>query len=160
LTTIRFLDSGALVKLFIDEPGSNALRTYIDALDDNFKSFSLLGEVEVRSALQRRIRNHEMSPDQLRAALGKLHLVSTAWLRTPIEERVVELATGVITRYALRSLDALQLASTLALREQLGAGESILLIACDKRLLAAATAEGLTIWDPETSSIPPAPPVN
>ena len=160
MTTIRFLDSSALVKLFIDELGSGVLRDYIDTLDDESKSFSLLGEVEVRSALQRRLRNQEMSSDQLRSALIKLHLVSTSWLRTPIEEREIEFATGVINRHALRSLDALQLASALALREQINDDENIVLIACDKRLLAAATAEGLTIWNPENSPQPPTPPVN
>jgi uncharacterized protein len=160
LTTIQFLDTSALTKLFVDEVASETLRSQMDALGDDSKAFSLLGQVEVRSALQRRLRNSEMSPDQHLAALSKLHEVSAAWLRIPIDEHVVEIATEVIARHALRSLDAIQLASALSVQEQLITGESLLFIACDKRLLTAASAEGLTIWNPETTSIPPAPPVN
>jgi predicted nucleic acid-binding protein len=51
LTTIHFLDSSALIKLFVNENGSERLRGYIDSIVADDKAFSILAEVEVRSAL-------------------------------------------------------------------------------------------------------------
>jgi predicted nucleic acid-binding protein len=145
----------------MNEVGATALREYIDASTDGLNTFSILADVEVRSALQRRSRNRELNERKLHVAHEKLNLLSQTWFRLGIDERVVGLTAGVIARHALRSLDALQLASPLSLNEALVPGEELLFIACDKRLLLAASAEGLATWNPETSAPPaPIPPVN
>lgn len=161
MTTIRFLDSSSLIKLFVDEIASSSLSSYIEAFENTLDAFSVLAEVEVRSALHRRSRNRELTRGELRIALEDLEGLSPAWLSVGLDDRVIQLAAEVIARHALRSLDALQLASALSLRESLLSGEDLLFIAADKRLLAAASAEGLAIWNPETSAPPaPVPPVN
>ena len=73
---------------------------------------------------------------------------------------MIGLTSGVITRHALRSLDALQLSSAMALRDEIDEEDNVLFIACDNRLLNAAKSEGFAIWNPEISAAPPAPPVN
>ncbi len=99
--------------------------------------------------------------DQHRAATIKLNLISSIWVRHAIDESVIDFASGVIARHALRSLDALQLASALSIREGLESDEDLLFIATDERLLRAASAEGIPTWNPETSAPPaPFPPVN
>lgn len=162
MTTIRFLDSSSLIKIFIHEAASPVLRAFVDASGNDLNAVSLLAEVEVRSALHRRLRNHQITNRQLRIAIVNLDWVLQTWIRVPLNERVVRSASGVIASHALRSLDALQLASALTLREQpYFFGHEFLFIAADKRLLAAASAEGLAIWNPEASAPPaPVPPVN
>jgi predicted nucleic acid-binding protein len=159
--TIRFLDSSAFVKMFVDELGSDSLRGLLSAIEDTEKIISILAQVEATSAIQRRFRNRELSLDSFRAAAAELVDIGTRWPRIPIDEFVLETAFGIITRHSLRSLDALQLASAVTFRQGLASYEQdLLFIACDKRLLTAATAERLTVWNPETSPIPPVPPVN
>jgi predicted nucleic acid-binding protein len=157
---IRFLDSSSFVKMFLDELASSVLRDSLRNYADDSKAIATLAQVEVRSAIQRRFRNRQLTSKALALALSDLEEITTLWVRVPMDDLVIERASGVIARHALRSLDALQLASALVLREELDNGEGILFIASDKKLLAAAAAEGLTTWDPETSATPPIPPVN
>ena len=155
--TLHFLDSSALVKLFVDEAYSQALRNALQPIGDDAKAMSPLTQVEVRSALQRRFRNGEITPDAFRVAVAEIQLVSTRWIRVPLDEHVIHLASLVIDRHALRSLDALQLASALALRDEIEQGDTLLFIAADHRLLEAARAENLTTWDPADTARQPAP---
>ena len=78
----------------------------------------------------------------------------------PLDEHVIHLASLVIDRHALRSLDAIQLASALALRDELEQGNVPLFIASDHRLLEAARVENLPTWNPADATQQPTPPVN
>jgi hypothetical protein len=144
----------------LEEAASRILREYRRKYADDAKAISTLGQVEARSAIQLRLRNLEFDLDAASTALSDLEQVSALWVRIAMDDRVINFASGVISRHALRSLDALQLASARALREELDESDDLLFIACDKRLLTAATAEHRTVWNPETSSVPPIPPVN
>jgi hypothetical protein len=147
--------------MFVDETGSDILRRFIVGVGDMEKAISVLAQVGARSAVQRRFRNREVPQIALDAAVSDLDEVRYFWVLVSIHEAVVGRAFGIIASHALRSLDALQLASTLNLLEELSPEENLLFIASDKRLLAAASAEGLAIWNPETSAPPAAlPPVN
>ena len=71
---------------------------------------------------------------------------------SPLCSRLVELtpelaadAQALLLRHALRSSDAVQLASSLYLQREIG--ERILFAAFDDRLNSAARAEGLTLID-------------
>ena len=81
------------------------------------------------------------------------HLVVIAELTTVEEYRVILSdapvhirARDLVNRHALRTLDALQLASALQATETLGAPMGF--ISADNSLLTAATAEGLAIDNP------------
>jgi uncharacterized protein len=158
--TLHFLDSSALVKLFVDEAFSQTMRDRLRPIGDDAKTLSPLTQVEVRSALQRRFRNGEITPDAFRIAITEIQLVSARWIRIPLDENVIHLASMVIDRHALRSLDPLQLASALALRDEIEQGDTLLFIASDHRLLEAAQAENLTTWNPADATQQTAPPVN
>jgi len=156
--TIHFLDSSCFVKMFVAESGSGVLRSFMMDIQDNRKSISVLAQVEERSALQRRFRNRQLSSAAFRSAVSNLDEIGFFWLRVLIDEAVVQSAFGIIARHALRSLDALQLASALAMQEELEPEDNLLFIAADGRLLTAAIAEGLAVWNPETSAPPSSPP--
>jgi len=144
--------------MFVDEPGSRVLRSFMLDVQDSRKSISVLAQVEARSAIQRRFRNRELSPAAFRAAVSDLDEIGFFWLRVLIDQAVVQSSFGIIERHALRSLDALQLASALAMQDELDLEDDLLFIAADARLLAAAAAEGLAVWNPESSAPPSSPP--
>lgn len=96
MTTISFLDSSSLIKLFINELASPVLRDFVRASQDTLNAFSILAEVEVRSALHRRLRNREITKGELYEAQTELAHLSQSWFRLGLDDRVVELASGVI----------------------------------------------------------------
>jgi len=141
--TVLFADSSALVKLYVDEAGSTAIRRHEHA---GPFVVSALARVEVPAALWRKVRTTEIDATDAR-------LLSTAfevdWYGTAeVDPRfaVVAASTTLMSDAAqlcevhdLRAHDAVQLASALAL-----SGDEPVEMACfDRRLLAAAQAEGL-----------------
>ncbi len=77
-------------------------------------------------------------------------------LRWNVRDELLNLAAALVFRRTLRTLDSLQLASALQVKQFLGHEDDLLFIASDHRLLACAVAEGLETWDPESGP----PPVN
>jgi predicted nucleic acid-binding protein len=136
------------------------LRDFLRNIPDDQKSVSVLATLEVRSALERRLRFGEIGPDSFATALQDLLQTLLRFSVISIDSLVVDLAARLIGPHQLRSLDALQLASALLVQDEVPAADSFLFIASDHRLLAAAFAENLPTWDPATTLKPPPPPVN
>ena len=124
-----YVDSSALVKLAAEEAESGALIGFLQGRSGALVT-SVVTSVEVRRAA-RRVGAAEAGERALRAvALVEL---------TP-ETRDLAVA---LEPTSLRSLDAIQLATALALGNEL---ES--LVAYDKRLVDAARANGLEVVSP------------
>ena len=70
-----------------------------------------------------------------------------------LSDQIIELACSILERHPLRAFDAVHLATALTVNEQLiKVNEPILtFLTTDHRLLAAATAEGLSTFDPTTA---------
>ena len=65
--------------------------------------------------------------------------------------RLVSASFPLIVAHSLNSTDALILKSALAIARRLRrAGDKLVLVASDQRLLRAAQAEGLSAFDPES----------
>jgi predicted nucleic acid-binding protein len=72
----------------------------------------------------------------------------------PAEDALVFTSLPLIEQHSINSTDALVLRSALDLAETLRpAGNELVLVASDARLLRAAGAEGLTVFNPETDSL-------
>jgi hypothetical protein len=149
--TQYYLDSSALIKHYVAEPGSHWLRATVLERDDTLLLTSRVTMVEVWSALARRQREASISlthhADALQAfredCLKKYRFVE-------FEPSVYELAGRLIDRHPLRAYDAVQLASALVSGRTLtGAGLSPPTFLCaDNRLLLAAQKEGLVGINP------------
>jgi predicted nucleic acid-binding protein len=142
-----FLDSSALVKRYLEEPGTSAVLELFNPPGQVV--VSRLTMVEVMAAAARRAKNGEVSDDLLR------RLVSSVEddFRTVLE--VVELGMSIVTRavdlvrmHALRAADGIQLASALASAGGPASGATLILVSSDNELNAAAQAEGLAVMDP------------
>ncbi len=72
----------------------------------------------------------------------------------PLDETVIQSACGLIERHPLRGYDAVHLATAMVINQRLAdAGEGeLLFLSADNHLNDAATAEGLTVDNPNDHS--------
>jgi len=133
---IAYFDTSALVKLLIDEPGSEQAIAFWNGTEMRFTS--RVTYAEVRSALAAAYRDRRLNDAGLRSAKRQ-------WRRYWDALRVVE--TGVhldrpagdlAERHSLGGVDALHVASAAQLRVA-----DMVVATWDRRLHAAAAAEGL-----------------
>jgi predicted nucleic acid-binding protein len=129
---VVYLDTSALVKLLVEEPESAALLAFLE--HHALRATSVVAEVEVLRAV-RRLDGGGAIERRAVEILGGLHLVE-------LDKTVRQLAAALPSP-ALRSLDAIHLASALVLGESLHR-----LLAYDERLLQAARAAGLEVAAP------------
>lgn len=145
-----FLDTSALVKLYVQEPGTDRL-LHLASDRNNRLAILSIAAVEFRSAIRRREREGDIDPADVSAILESLqsHL-ETRFIRQPINDGVIDEAMAMVDRHALRAYDALQLAGCLALNalERNAYG----FVCADRKLLDAAEAEQLRIIDPAVSA--------
>ena len=132
--TACYLDASAIVKLAALEPETDALREHVGRYDSRITS--RIATVEVPRALARRgAESVAVGLEPIREVLANLQLVE---LDESIAARAAELGPP-----SLRSLDAIHLASALAIGEELAA-----LVTYDVRLADAARASGLEVVAP------------
>jgi uncharacterized protein len=133
-----YFDSSALVKLVVEETGTELVAELWDGCDAALAS--RLAYPEVRAALAAAARNHDLDSGKLAAAEG-------AWEEYWHAVRAVEL-TPAVTQHAgdlarehdLRGADAVHLASALAI------GDPDLVVAVwDRRLHSGARAAGTRV---------------
>jgi predicted nucleic acid-binding protein len=97
--------------------------------------------VELASAVERRVRQGELSRDQRRGALSLFDELAEAWDEVVDLVAVRARALALLARHDLRAADAAQLGAALLAAEQ---DPSALTFVCfDERLVAAAEREGL-----------------
>src|SRR5687767_12647274 len=111
---IYFLDASALAKRYVVEPGTERIRLLFRRSADI--AVSRLSEVEVTSALVRRMKAGDIQEDDVEAHLAALttdlRACDVVELRTP----VVSAARDLVRSHALRAYDAVQLASALRIK--------------------------------------------
>lgn len=127
-----YLDSSAVLKLVATEAESDALEDWLVERRDVPLVSSALTQVEVLRACRR--LDEGLLPDARRLLRG-LDLL-------PMDPSILDTAAELPAR-ALRSLDALHLASALSLDPDLDT-----FVAYDQRLLAAAETAGLPVARP------------
>ncbi|MEM1182532.1 MAG: type II toxin-antitoxin system VapC family toxin [Acidobacteriota bacterium] len=140
---IAFFDASALVKRYIEEPGSDVVEGLLKA---EFPAAARLTEVEVSSAIERRCREGSFGASERDRAIGALRRDIKSFLMVELTAAVVERSLGLLARYPLRTGDALQLASCVELRERLE--YPVTFVAFDRRLNEAAGREGLALASP------------
>ena len=127
-----YLDASALVKLVVREPESVALMEFLREHPDRVSSALALAEVP--RAL-RRARFGAAERRRAREVLARVALVD-------IDRRALT-AAAAIEPPTVRTLDAIHLATALALREDLAA-----LVTYDRRLAVAAERADLPVQAP------------
>jgi predicted nucleic acid-binding protein len=135
-----YLDTSALVKLYVREAGSAAVSRHVLAAERVFTS--RVAYPEARAAFARRHREQAFSERSLRSIVSRLDRDWPAYVVVDLLDPVARRA-GILTESrALRGFDAIHLASALEVATLLG--EPVRFLAYDTRLATAAVAEGLT----------------
>jgi predicted nucleic acid-binding protein len=142
-----FLDSTAFVKLFVQEPGTDAIIALMEATEDNRKLISAGTQLEVYAALKRRERDGGISPEDSEAARNILRVEAARMVQQPLNPAVLEAARQLLDRHELRSTEALQLGAAVVAREMFQ-GMEITFVSSDSRLLAAAKVEHFETLNP------------
>lgn len=133
-----YFDASALVKLVVDEDGSDVAAMLWDGCDAPIAS--RLAYVEVCAALAASRRNNDLSELDLETALAGFDTFWTSVRPVEITE-AVQLRAGRLAReHSLRGADAVHLASATAIGDP-----ELVMAVWDQRLAAGARAAGLAV---------------
>lgn len=114
---ILYLDTSALIKLYAEEPGTKEVRNAVEKAE--VVATSEIGYVEARSALARRERENSLSPEEHDKTVKQLERdFQEVYLLRLVSGEIVAQAGELVRRHALRSYDAVHLATALELREE------------------------------------------
>jgi hypothetical protein len=149
-----FLESTAFAKLFVQEPGTNALIRLMETVEDNRKLIAASAPLEVYAAIRRRERAGNISSADAAAVLEILRIEAARMVQEPLNPAVLEAARQLLDRTKLRLTEALQLGAALVAREMFR-GTEIIFVSASSILLEAARAEGFRALDPEKDEIVP-----
>jgi uncharacterized protein len=143
-----FLDTSALVKLYVREPGSEAMVELATADEGHALALLSVTSIEFRSALRRRERSGDVSAEDATHVLERFAThVENRFERISVSDPLVDRALALVDRHALRAYDAMQLAGCLQWKSS-GILDDAVFVCSDKALLAAAVAEGVKTFDP------------
>jgi uncharacterized protein len=126
-----YLDSSAFVKLVVEETESAAVRTFLANRDARRVSSALLRTESLRAA-------RHLGPDVLaivREGLRRVDLIG-------IDDRILD-AAGTLEPQVLRTLDAIHLATAMAVGDDLE-----VIVTYDERMVDAARLLGLSTATP------------
>lgn len=136
---ILYLDTSALVKLYVAEKDSQTVRKSVQGADR--VATSRIAYPEARSALARRHREGMLTSKGLRRAVSALDRDVGGFVIVELVESVARLAGELAERYALRGFDSIHLAGAVELGHLVGTAPVFMTF--DARQSQAAASEGL-----------------
>lgn len=139
---ITYVDTSTLIKLIVDEPGSDRAELIWQSAD-SVTSVSLV-TVEARAALAAATRGKRLSADQWHAAKTELAAFVDDLHLVEVTEDLIESAAQLAETEPLRGYDAVHLAAAVFV------GAAVFTSA-DRALCEAAERQGLHIADPLTT---------
>ncbi len=142
-----YLDTSALVKLYIEEEGTARVVGLTEDLDGVQVIILDVTLLESRSAVRRREREGDIVGADVDRILKQIEEdASSSFQVQPSTSAVIEEAARLIDRHLLRTYDALQLAGCLVVRQSLPGPFTF--VCADARLCEAAGLEGLATLNP------------
>lgn len=136
---MNYLDTSALIKRFVQEPGSDVVAELLES--DAPVATAKIAFAEVYSGLTRRFRGGDLSGRAYALVCRQFERDWPGYLRVDLHDDILISARDLIRRHSLRAFDAIHLASALSLRRALG--EEVTFAASDERLVRAASTERL-----------------
>ena len=134
-----YFDPSALVKRYVDEPGSLEVRRLLRA---RRVMSSVLLRVEVLSALRRRREEAALSARAFARLLRRVEADDASWQLVPVSDEIVAAARSRVLQQSVRTLDAIHLASAEALHRE---GMRIPFVTADARQADAGRVIGLDV---------------
>jgi predicted nucleic acid-binding protein len=138
---ICYLDTSALVKLYVHEQGSEIVHKLVD--EAVVVATCKVAYPEARSALARGFREEMLTEKDYRLVVTVLQQDWSRYLALDVTDSLVWLAGDLAEQHRLRGFDAVHLAAALSLKAQV---KSQVVAACwDVRLWDAMSAVGLEV---------------
>jgi len=113
---ILYLDTSSLIKLYVEEEGSEAVRSQVASA--SLLATSVVTYPEVCSVLSRFGRERRVTKEEQEALRRQLDSHWLQLIAIPVEERLWRHAGDLALRHGLRGLDSIHLASFLGLIDQ------------------------------------------
>jgi predicted nucleic acid-binding protein len=145
---VTYLDTSALVKLFVEEPGSAVVATLVTRVEA--VATAKIAYAEVHAGLARRHRAGDLSTPAYDVTWQSFEEEWPRYTRLDLHDEILQSARTLIQRHPLRGFDAIHLASALSLQSL--TGEATVLVAAGRRLLRAAAAEQIAVLDAERAA--------
>ena len=142
-----FLEATAFARLFVREPGTDALIRLMESVEDNRKLIAAATTLEVYAAIRRRERAGQIASASAQTALELLRVEAARMVQQPLTPGVIEAARVLLDRTTLRWTEALQLGAAIAARGMFS-GCRMAFVTASAALLDAARAEGFEAIDP------------
>ncbi|MFN0071070.1 MAG: type II toxin-antitoxin system VapC family toxin [Chloroflexota bacterium] len=147
-----FIDPSAMVKRYVDEVGSEWVRSITDPTAMHELIIAEIGIVEVAAAFSARQRARPSADSAIRERPLRRFLRDCAlrYMVVGADRRTIDLAVRLTGRHRLRGYDAVQLATALRTNESLmRSGQPALrFVSADNDLLLAARGESLQTDNP------------
>lgn len=150
-----YLDSSALVKRYVQERGTGWISVITSPHSGHEIFIALVTGVEVVAAIARQARAGRISTQDADSIIHAFQSHFEAQYRVVLTlPTIVQRAMELAQRHGLRGYDAIQLASALAVQEELvlHGAEPLVFVSADEELNGAARAEGLQVENPNTYS--------
>ena len=139
---ILYLDSSAIVKKYVSEPGSSEMESAIEQAEAI--GTNTVSRAEVVAALRKAVRVNLIAEKDGETAVRSFNKRWRDLVRTRVTERVVRHAAGLAWNHELRGYDSVQLASAAAWQQALG--RRVTLATFDLQLWEAAQKIGLAVF--------------
>lgn len=140
---ILYLDTSALAKLFVVEPGAESVgRAVAQAAA---VATHLVAYAEMRATFARAVRMGRVDAAALPALTVDLERRWASLDVLAVTEPLVRRAGDLAERHGLRGYDSVHLAAVLTLRESVGSGAEVRFGVFDAKLREAALVHGLSL---------------
>jgi predicted nucleic acid-binding protein len=144
-----YLDTSALVKLYVQEPGTEKMLELAHPDAGNRLVILSLSRIEFRAVVRRRAKlgdiDAELADELIEEFTGHLARV---FQMQPINEPVMVAASNAIDNYYLRAYDAMQFGGYVTLRSSIGEALESVFVCADNNLLKAARDQGFSVLNP------------
>lgn len=140
-----YLDSSALIKKYVVEKGTPEVRELFASGEALWTS--KVSQAEVWSAFARRRRGGDLTTAQYQTIARSFERDWRAFAVVELSDEVMVMIRNLVERHPLRAFDAIQLASAIWAKRNLG--EPVVFVGADELLLRAAEAMALRVVNPE-----------
>ena len=149
-----YYDASALVKRYAQELGSDKVNFLFANVPHDRLMCLTLGAIEVIWVLVRKRNDGRLTNDDFRQAGINLDYEvidnQSGFSTLPVPNLLIWRSMGLIESHSLNSVDAIVLRSALDVAAACrNAGDELILVASDQRLLRAASSEELLVFNPE-----------
>ncbi len=146
---IVFADTSAFIKLYIDEPGSDPMKSFVRG---KVVAVSPLAFAEAHATFARCLRERRIKRPEYGLLTRRFREEWRATHRVCMTDSVLDLVPNLCGGHPLRGADAAHLASALFL---CGQHLEVIFACSDIRLIDAARKEGLKTFDPAVDTKAP-----